>query len=55
MTPEKRQVKVREAWIKCYEELGSVSKAAKRCGSPRSNLYRWLKRYQTDGQESLKG
>lgn len=54
MTPEKRQIKARETWIKCYEELGSVSKAARRCGIPRSTLYRWLKRYKSDGQESLR-
>ena len=42
-------------WIKCYEELGSVSIAARKCGIPRSTLYRWVNRYKAEGYESLKG
>jgi transposase InsO family protein len=55
MTSKQRQIKAREMWIKCYEELGSVSKAARKCGIPRSTLYRWINRYKTEGKESLKG
>ena len=42
-------------WLKCYEELGSVSKAARKCGIPRSTLYRWINRYEVEGKESLNG
>lgn len=55
MTLNQRQIRAREMWIKCYEELGSVSMAARKCGIPRSTLYRWIKCYQTNGKESLKG
>ncbi|MGZ3749628.1 MAG: helix-turn-helix domain-containing protein [Flavisolibacter sp.] len=48
-------MRAREMWIRCYEELGSVSKAARKCGVPRSTLYRWIWRYQTEGKESLNG
>jgi transposase len=46
MNQKIRKLKAREIWIKSYEQLGSVTKAAKRCGIPRSTLYRWLKRYK---------
>jgi transposase InsO family protein len=52
---QQRSIKARETWIKCYEQLGSVSKAARKCGIPRPTLYRWIKRYQIEGKESLKG
>lgn len=42
-------------WNKCYEDLGSVSKAARKCGIPRSTLYRWINRYEAEGKESLQG
>lgn len=48
-----RKLKAREIWIKTYKELGSVSKAARRCGIPRSTLYRWIKRFNTGGKSSL--
>ena len=48
-----RKIKARESWIKSYEQLGSVTKAAKRCGIPRSTLYRWLKRYKRKGVMGL--
>ena len=53
MHEEQRQIKARETWIKSVEELGSVSKAARKCGIPRSTLYRWLKRYKKDDKQSL--
>ena len=55
MTYKQRQLKARETWIKCFEELGSISKAARKCGVPRSTIYRWLNRYKVEGKESLKG
>lgn len=53
MNAKRRKIKAREIWIKTYEELDSVSKAARRCGIPRSTLYRWLKRYNEGDENSL--
>lgn len=55
MSTDSRAIKARQQWIKVYEELGSVSQAARRCGIPRSTLYRWVNRIKDDGLESLKG
>ncbi|WP_160143020.1 helix-turn-helix domain-containing protein, partial [Rickettsia endosymbiont of Ixodes scapularis] len=46
--------KARTTWIQTYEQLGSISKTARRCGIPRSTLYRWITRYKTQGLEGLK-
>lgn len=35
--------------------LRSVSKAALKCGIPRSTLYRWIKRFEEGGTEGLRG
>jgi transposase InsO family protein len=53
MNAKKRKLKARETWIKIYEELGSVSKTARRCGIPRSTLYRWINRYDANNKNSL--
>jgi len=50
---DKRILKARESWIQSYLDLGSVSKAARRCGIPRSTLYRWINRYKQNGLEGL--
>lgn len=55
MISKRRSIKARETWLKCYEELGSVSKAARKCGIPRSTLYRWIKRVKNEGKDSLAG
>ncbi|WP_394803593.1 helix-turn-helix domain-containing protein [Niabella hibiscisoli] len=55
MDAKQRQIKARETWIRCYEQLGSVSKAARKCGIPRSTLYRWIKRFKDNGKDALKG
>ena len=55
MDTKQRQIKARETWIRCYEQLGSVSKAARKCGIPRSTLYRWIKRFKDNGKDALKG
>ena len=55
MDNKQRQIKAREIWIDCYQQLGSVSKAARKCGIPRSTLYRWVKRYKANGKEGLLG
>jgi len=54
MNARNRKLKGREIWIKTYQELGSVSKAARRCGIPRSTLYRWINRYKEEDKNSLK-
>jgi transposase len=53
MEKKYKKAKTRAAWLKTYEELGCVSKAAKRCGIARSTLYRWLARYENKSQEEL--
>lgn len=55
MDTKQRQIKARETWIRCYEQLGSISKAARKCGIPRSTLYRWIKRFKDNGKDALKG
>jgi transposase len=55
MITKERIAKAREIWIECYKQLGSVSKAARKCGIPRSTLYRWIKRVKAEGEEGLKG
>ena len=51
---QQRKLRAREAWIKIYQQLGSVTKAARKCGIPRSTLYRWISRYQDQGMTGLK-
>ncbi|MCD8176559.1 MAG: IS481 family transposase [Tannerellaceae bacterium] len=48
-----RQIRARQNWLKTYEKLGSISKAALRCGIARSTLYRWVKRYEKEGLSGL--
>jgi transposase InsO family protein len=55
MSSKARAIKARETWVKCYENLGSVSMAARKCGIPRSTLYRWIKRVQAEGKDGLNG
>lgn len=54
MTNKLRKIKARTTWVQIYEQLGSISKAARRCGIPRSTLYRWVNRYKTEGVDGLK-
>lgn len=53
MDSKTRKWKARKTWVDTYQKLGSVSQAAKRCGIPRSTLYRWIKRYEEHGNEGL--
>jgi len=53
MAVNQRKIRAREIWLRCYEELGSVSKAARKCGIPRSTLYRWIKRSRIEGKNGL--
>ena len=41
-----RNVGARLNRIVTYKKLGSISKAALKCGIPRSTLYRWILRYK---------
>ncbi|RDV12975.1 hypothetical protein DXT99_22170 [Pontibacter diazotrophicus] len=49
MKKEEQKQKAREDWIKVYQQLGSVSKAALRCGIARFTLHRWIKRLPDEG------
>lgn len=53
MNHRTRKIRAREIWIQTYIELNSVSKAARRCGIPRSTLYRWIHRYNKEGKGGL--
>ncbi|TPE43475.1 helix-turn-helix domain-containing protein [Pontibacter mangrovi] len=43
MKKQELKQKARADWIRVYEQLGFISKAARRCGITRSTLQRWLK------------
>src|SRR5687768_12581589 len=49
MGKEEQKQKARETWVKVFEQLGSVSKAARRCGIARSTIQRWIKRLPQEG------
>ncbi|QHT65338.1 IS481 family transposase [Rhodocytophaga rosea] len=53
-TQQIHSIKARETWLKVYQDLGSVAKAARRCGIARSTLYRWIERFKELGKEGLK-
>lgn len=48
-----RKIRARSIWVDTYKKLKSVSKAARKCGIPRSTMYRWIRRYKEGSQESL--
>ena len=48
-----RKENTRRKWLKIYEETGSVTKTALRCGIARSTLYRWLKRQEHTPDDRL--
>lgn len=53
MKDKERQVRVRKNWLKTYQELGCLSKAALRCGVARLTMHRWIKRYNEEGETGL--
>ena len=55
MNAKQRQIKARKSWIKCYQDLGSVNKAALKCGIPRSMPYRWINRFEECSTDGLRG
>ena len=53
MNNSKRKIIARRNWLKIYQETGSVTKAALRCGIARSTLYRWIKRSEQGDESKL--
>lgn len=49
MKKQEQKQKARADWIKVYQQLGSISKAARRCGIARSTLQRWIRRLPEEG------
>lgn len=49
MKKQEQKKKARADWISVYQQLGSISKAARRCGIARSTLQRWLRRLPEEG------
>lgn len=52
---ELRRVRARTTWVEIFEDTKSVSKTSRKCGVPRSTIYRWLKRYAANGVAGLQG
>jgi len=52
---ESRRVSARSQWLEIYKQTNSVSKAARKCGVPRSTIYRWIARFETEGEAGLQG
>lgn len=48
-----RKIRARQNWLRIYEQTGSVTKTALRCGIARTTLYRWIKRYKEEGKSGL--
>ena len=53
MAMDERKIKARSIWVETYKKLGSISKAARKCGIPRSTLYRWVKRHKENSSNPL--
>lgn len=53
MDNAKRKIITRRNWLKIYNETGSVTKTALRCGIARSTLYRWIKRSKEHPEPKL--
>lgn len=53
MKQSERNIKASQKWLHTYEQLGSVTKAALRCGISRSTLYRWIERAKSDSNSKL--
>ena len=44
----------RKEWIKIFERTKSVTITSRRSGVPRSTIYRWINRFQKEGESGLK-
>jgi len=53
MKEDERQIKAHKKCVHAYQELGSVPKAALRCGIAGSTLQRWIRRYNEEGEAGL--
>jgi transposase len=53
MDTKTRKLNARKQWLEAYRKYGNVSIAARRCGIPRSTLYRWIQRYNERGEPGL--
>jgi len=53
MKQSERNARTRQKWIQVYEQLGSITKTAIRCGISRSTLYRWIERARSDPDSKL--
>ena len=43
----------RQAWIRLYEETGSVAETCRRLGVSRPTLRKWLRRFRAEGEKGL--
>ena len=50
-----REIQMRLVWIQLYEETGNAGLVCRRCGISRPTLRKWLRRYQAEGVEGLRG
>lgn len=53
MIQSERNARTRQKWIQVYEQLGSITKTAIRCGISRPTLYRWIERARSDPDSKL--
>ena len=53
MDNAERKIIARRNWLRIYNETGSVTKTALRCGIARSTLYRWMKRSEEHSEPKL--
>jgi len=53
MKAEDRKVRTRANWLKIYKELNSITKASRKIGISRSTLYRWILRFNSEGDFGL--
>ena len=53
MDNAERKIIARRNWLRIYNETGSVTKTALRCGIARSTLYRWIKRSEEHSEPKL--
>jgi len=51
---EERAISARKLWLETFQQTNSVSITSRKCGVPRSTIYRWIERYQNNGIPCLK-
>lgn len=45
-----QKIRACQNWLRIYEQTGSVTKTALRCGIARTTVYRRIKRYKKEGK-----